>query len=76
VQVCIHFGLQVQVGGSPLYIVEKKLGKGGFGQVYCGKRAAQTKDKEGINANMVSSAIVVTAGPSLALHSPVSHLDY
>ena len=45
--------LQVQVGGSPVYIVDKKLGKGGFGQVYLGKRAQTTKEKEGINANQV-----------------------
>ena len=35
--------MQVQVDKSPVYIVEKKLGKGGFGQVYVGRRAQQTK---------------------------------
>jgi len=30
--------LKVQVGGSPLYKVERKLGKGGFGQVFVGRR--------------------------------------
>ncbi|XP_022997655.1 casein kinase 1-like protein HD16 [Cucurbita maxima] len=29
---------KVQVGGSPLYKVERKLGKGGFGQVFVGRR--------------------------------------
>ncbi|KAL2318196.1 hypothetical protein Fmac_032072 [Flemingia macrophylla] len=29
---------RVQVGGSPLYRIDRKLGKGGFGQVYVGRR--------------------------------------
>lgn len=29
---------KVQVGGSPLYKIERKLGKGGFGQVFVGRR--------------------------------------
>ncbi|PIA64725.1 hypothetical protein AQUCO_00100295v1 [Aquilegia coerulea] len=29
---------KVQVGGSPLYKLERKLGKGGFGQVFVGRR--------------------------------------
>lgn len=31
---------QVQVGGSPQYKVERKLGKGGFGQVFVGRRVS------------------------------------
>jgi hypothetical protein len=46
--------LQVQVGGSPTYTVDKKLGKGGFGQVYCGKRVPATKDTIGANATQVN----------------------
>lgn len=30
--------LQVQVGGSPMYKLDRKLGKGGFGQVYVGRK--------------------------------------
>ncbi|WPT16366.1 Casein kinase 1-like protein HD16 [Picochlorum sp. SENEW3] len=45
---------KVQVGGSPVYLMDKKLGKGGFGQVYLGKRAQATKDTEGANANQVA----------------------
>ena len=48
---------QAQVGGSPVYIVARKLGKGGFGQVYVGRRAnASTRsgDNTGSNATQVS----------------------
>lgn len=39
--------MQVQVGGSPWYRLERKLGKGGFGQVYVGQRvsAVNTNDR-------------------------------
>ncbi|KAF3450696.1 hypothetical protein FNV43_RR06785 [Rhamnella rubrinervis] len=38
---------KVQVGGSPWYRLERKLGKGGFGQVYVGQRvsAVNTNDR-------------------------------
>ena len=66
----LHFGLQVQVGGGPTYILDKKLGKGGFGQVYLGKRVPATKDTVGQNANQVSNepcASVVSRGPQPSL---------
>ncbi|XP_062087560.1 casein kinase 1-like protein HD16 [Humulus lupulus] len=37
---------KVQVGGSPLYKVERKLGKGGFGQVYVGRRLSPINASE------------------------------
>lgn len=43
---------RVSVGGSPLYVVERKLGKGGFGQVYVGRRPNSKGDaKSGTGAN-------------------------
>ena len=38
-----------------MYIVERKLGKGGFGQVYVGRRAIASTAKDGPNANYVSA---------------------
>ncbi|MBA0553139.1 hypothetical protein Golob_012350 [Gossypium lobatum] len=34
------FPERVHVGGSPVYKVERKLGKGGFGQVFVGRRVS------------------------------------
>jgi len=49
---------RAQVGGSPVYMVERKLGKGGFGQVYVGRRAnastTRSGDNTGSNANQVA----------------------
>jgi len=36
---------RVRVGMSPEYLVQKRLGKGGFGQVYLGKRATPARGK-------------------------------
>ncbi|KAL4318637.1 hypothetical protein GQ457_18G002460 [Hibiscus cannabinus] len=33
---------KVSVGGSPMYRIERKLGKGGFGQVFVGRRTSAT----------------------------------
>lgn len=48
--------MQVSVGGSPQFIPERKLGKGGFGQVWLGRRAfvkRNGKDPEGVGASTV-----------------------
>ncbi|KAI5382260.1 Casein kinase 1-like protein hd16 [Lathyrus oleraceus] len=39
------FPERVQVGGSPVYKVERKLGKGGFGQVFVGRRVTGGNDR-------------------------------
>lgn len=41
----VPFPEKVQVGGSPLYKVERKLGKGGFGQVFVGRRVTGGNDR-------------------------------
>ncbi|KAL3156612.1 Casein kinase 1-like protein hd16 [Trebouxia sp. C0009 RCD-2024] len=43
-----------QVGGSPVYIVEKKLGKGGFGQVFVGRRSTPNNSKDSSAAQFVA----------------------
>ncbi|CAK9199349.1 unnamed protein product [Sphagnum troendelagicum] len=41
---------RVQVGGSPVYKIERKLGKGGFGQVYVGRRVSGGTERTGPQA--------------------------
>ena len=44
------YHLQVQVGHSPQYKVERKLGKGGCGQVYVGRRVSGGTERTGPDA--------------------------
>lgn len=53
--------VQVQVGGGPEYYVDRKLGKGGFGQVFIGRRVNATKQRDGVNANLVCAGGATTA---------------
>jgi len=56
------FTLQVQVGGSPVYKVERKLGKGGFGQVFVGRRVTGGNDRTaGPGATEVRASPVISA---------------
>ncbi|MBA0716661.1 hypothetical protein Golax_015473 [Gossypium laxum] len=41
---------RIQVGNSPVYKVERKLGKGGFGQVYVGRRVSGGSGRTGPDA--------------------------
>jgi len=52
----VLFFLKVSVGGSPVYKIERKLGKGGFGQVFVGRRVSGgTERTAGPGAMEVSS---------------------
>ncbi|MQM02474.1 hypothetical protein Taro_035236 [Colocasia esculenta] len=46
---------KVQIGNSPTYKLERKLGKGGFGQVYVGRRISGTN----LNDRMAQGAVEV-----------------
>ncbi|KAM3199696.1 casein kinase 1-like protein HD16 [Capsicum annuum] len=48
---------RVQVGGSPAYRIDRKLGKGGFGQVYVGRRANPPNPHERTGPGAVEVAL-------------------
>ncbi|KAK8938742.1 Casein kinase I isoform delta-like [Platanthera zijinensis] len=49
---------KVQIGNSPIYKIERKLGKGGFGQVCAGRRISAASASEGISGlNAVEVAL-------------------
>ncbi|CAN1140539.1 Casein kinase 1-like protein HD16 [Linum perenne] len=48
------FPERVQVGGSPMYKIERKLGKGGFGQVFVGRRLTGGNSGMGAGATEVA----------------------
>lgn len=54
---CIIQLLQVQVDNSPVYLTDRKLGKGGFGQVYVGRRVSGGSSRMGPDAYEVPSFI-------------------
>eukprot|EP00200_Dunaliella_tertiolecta_P000955 CAMPEP_0202362956 /NCGR_PEP_ID=MMETSP1126-20121109/14942_1 /ASSEMBLY_ACC=CAM_ASM_000457 /TAXON_ID=3047 /ORGANISM="Dunaliella tertiolecta, Strain CCMP1320" /LENGTH=607 /DNA_ID=CAMNT_0048957273 /DNA_START=143 /DNA_END=1963 /DNA_ORIENTATION=- len=45
---------KVCINGLPEYHVERKLGKGGFGSVYVGRRVNTTKQKDGPQSNLLA----------------------
>ncbi|KAL6144631.1 hypothetical protein ACLB2K_055322 [Fragaria x ananassa] len=48
---------KVTVGGSPIYRLDRKLGKGGFGQVYVGRRVSAVNTNERTGPGAVEVAL-------------------
>lgn len=53
------------MGNSPVYKVEKKLGKGGFGQVFVGRRLSGGTDQTGPDAIEVSLTALILIAKNL-----------
>lgn len=47
------------MGTSPVYKIERKLGKGGFGQVYVGRRMVGGVDRIGPDAIEVTTSVLL-----------------
>mgnify|MGYP001807372952 CR=1 FL=1 len=47
------------MGGSPAYIPDKKLGKGGFGQVWLGRRVIPAKKSSAKDTDQAASLVSV-----------------
>ncbi|WOL14142.1 casein kinase 1-like protein HD16 [Canna indica] len=48
---------KVQIGNSPVYRIDRKLGKGGFGQVYVGRRISANVDDRTTGSNVLEVAL-------------------
>ena len=63
---------QVQVGGSPVYKCDRKLGKGGFGQVYVGRKINGGTERVGPQAveviEILSSLLTASSYLTTALN--------
>lgn len=67
---------KVQVGGSPLFHVENRLGKGGFGQVFKGRRARRSaKDAKPAEVPLLSSTPPPSDPCTYPIHPPSHILD-
>ena len=53
------------MGNSPAYKVERKLGKGGFGQVYVGRRVSGGSGRTGPDAIVRSLTLAIACNMQL-----------
>ena len=51
--------MQTQVGSSPTYHVDKRLGKGGFGQVFLGRRVVVRRNSRDTKPHQVCSEVLL-----------------
>lgn len=61
------------MGNSPMYKTERKLGKGGFGQVYVGRRVSGGTERTGPDAIEVSFADICSCLDDYQIYSISCH---